>query len=270
MRQKTTHILREAELAEQLAELQASEWSIRMRMADNDPATLADMRTRALALYRAAGPWFESWYDDPVGDGRAVGAAMTLQTIGDAFALLSREWTDEQRQLLPLPSPRVMEQGINQIGLPEWAEELGHPLSEIDTNDLLEPAPVKVGGPPPNLLAAFETAMTHYEILDRVYRSKAATAALQITELQRFAIDQLAAAIRLTATVSSQEPNAVAVCTPIVMIARALYIVSHEGATPDFRPIEAGTLLKETLSMPEAQEWLQEHDAAIPEWLQDN
>jgi tetratricopeptide (TPR) repeat protein len=267
--QKAAITLREGDLAKQLAELQASEWAISMRMADNEPATLREMQRRALALYGAAGPWFEAGFIDPSVDGRAVGAAMMLQTTGDAFALLSREWTDEQRALLPLPSPRVMEQHMTHTGLAEWAEDLGHPLPQTDTSDLLEPAPVRVGGPAPDLLAGFETALTHQQILDRVYTSRAAAAALQITELQRFAIEQLATAQRSTAWAGSQQPSAAAVCVPIVMIARALYTVSHEGATPEFRPIDTKHLLKQTLATPEAQEWLQEHGAAIPDWLVD-
>jgi tetratricopeptide (TPR) repeat protein len=268
-RQKLPSTPRERDLAKQLAELQASDWPIRIRMADNEPATLEEMRGRALSLYRAGGPWFEFGFTDPGVDGRAVGAAMLLQTTGDAYALLSREWTDKQREQLPLPSPAVTEQRISQIGLADWAQGLGHPLPRTHANDLLEPPPVRVGGSAPNLVAAFETAMTHQEILNRVYRSKSAAAALQITELQRFAVDQLDASQRLTAWVGSQDPSSAAVCTPIVLVARALYIVSHEGATPDFRPVETRSLVRETLSTPAAHDWLQKHSVAIPGWIGD-
>jgi hypothetical protein len=194
---------------------------------------------------------------------------MMLQTTGDAYALLSRECTEQQRKLLPLPSPAVMQQHIDQIGLAQWAQALGHPLPRADANDLLEPAPVRVGSAAPNLAAEFTTALTHQEILNRVYASQKATAALQVTELQRFAVDRLAAAQRLTAWIGSHEPAAKAVCTPIVMVTRALYTVSHEGATPGFRPIETRELLRETLSMPDAQDWLRTHHLAIPDWVRD-
>ena len=163
----------------------------------------------------------------------------------------------------------MTEQRISQIGLADWAQGLGHPLPRTHANDLLEPPPVRVGGSAPNLVAAFETAMTHQEILNRVYRSKSAAAALQITELQCFAVDQLDASQRLTAWVGSQDPSSAAVCTPIVLVARALYIVSHEGATPDFRPVETRSLVRETLSTPAAHDWLQKHSVAIPGWIGD-
>jgi hypothetical protein len=270
IQRQTPATLLEGELARQLAEGQASEWLISMQMADNEPATLLKMQTRALALYRVAAPWFEvSFLEGTSIDGRAAGAAMMLQTTADAFALLSREWTDEERKRLPLPSPRVTEQHMNEIGLPQWAQALGHPLPPTDTNELLEPAPVRVAGPDPNLVAALETALTHQEILNRVYRSRQATAALQITELRRFAVDQLAVAQRLTARIRTQEPSAVAVCVPIVTVARALYTVSHEGAAPGFRPIETQSLMREALAMPDAHGWLQTHRVTVPEWLRD-
>jgi hypothetical protein len=254
-----------------LAELNNGQCWVEFATSGEDPASLPEMASKALDLYRMTGRWLAADRQDA--QGPPFGAVMVIRGIADGYALLSRRWSADERAALPLPSSLLMEFAVRQAGIADWAAELGHPLQLSDSDDLaeslLETDHEASSAWNPDLTTEFTTAIRHYEILGQLLSSTRGRAAVRTTVLRRFAIDRIVAAHQLAVWLREHHEDAAGIAMTGVFVAQALFVATHDTITSAKQIFPGRTTLRELLVESDTLPWLEQHDIEPPDWLAD-
>jgi hypothetical protein len=203
-------------------------------------------------------------------------AATTLRVFADGYAILTIDWTPEERARLPLARRAESTRLLRIFGVEDWAVEHGHPL-EIperlvdETPALEEPVPLQASeieyfdG---SLLTQLVTLMHIYELALILQRFPTGLEVMRHSALLRrmtrtLAIVQQAAARLARIEGSSGRTGATLVG---LFIAQGLFVASHQpkgSPSPVFPPVSP---LREILHETGAHQWLTEHQAPLPSW----
>jgi tetratricopeptide (TPR) repeat protein len=249
--------------------------------ASNDELPLGLMAERAIELYRLSEPWLFS--DGDAASLAATAAAGMLRDIADGYALLSRPVGPREREALPLPTRQPEDkrtQLVRDLGIDEWAADLGYPLALPDcTSDtdaieageqLLEQTRAEVEDSTERFLAYFLTSAHAYDLLCALADSESGRHALQDENLKNYATWQLKRARKWVRWYGPQVQDAAGAALASLFIAQGFFLASH-GAIPTRAalfpdPSTLRFLLHET----GAHEWLISQDAEIPQSLSED
>jgi len=267
--------LPEREIAARLAELWNGESWLEFVTVGEDDATLDSMAHHALEIYRETAAWLTGHFAPEVSDpdGPAIAAAWLVRHFADGYALLARRWDQPDRSQISLPTQLLMELGIRQGGVEEWAEAQGHPLELPDSPDLAEEFREDHRHQIQDLDWESQVAPTFiayvrlYEMLLVLCDSARGRAALQDRRLRDWACGRLADSRNTAGWVGQNLEDAAGVAGARILIAEAYFVATH-GAVDSARDLfPSRRQLCEMLTETEAYEWLETQEIELPDWL---
>jgi hypothetical protein len=199
----------------------------------------------------------------------AVGA---LRDVGDACAILSRDWPGEDRPNLMVPARAEIETGIRRFGVFDWASSLGVELA------LTEPEQLEPASESGSTMEGLEGSLSASELAKRwgstirTFRAAAqlrrgdgqARANLQGSEARDAAAGMVALArVWLTWARQFSETAMIAVGVTQLFAAQGFFVACW-GREPEGEPFPGDDYLREALAQDGGIEWLAEHAAEVP------
>jgi hypothetical protein len=287
----------EQTLARLLAQTIAGDCWEALASDPKDQASRDAMAARALRLYHEITPASEAWLDDETD---AIEAAlMPLRALADSYAILSRPWSDEERRRLPvIPTRGAIEWMIRSFDVDEWAANLGSPLHLTGASAIFEEpphnepqGPYAPGEAEETLASMFMSAMNGFKTIHDLWQlydteipgldsinkeeipglpaSATGRDLLRSDPVRDAACREIAAArgnIVWTRTYVGLEAEAVAIAQ--FWTAQGCFVATHErrNDSPLFPSFE---FLRALIDVTNAREWLDDHNAELPEWLVD-
>jgi hypothetical protein len=265
----------ERELAATFAEVfNGSECWRRFEATDEEPPR-DTMAERAIELYRLTEPW--ALADDESADDAAQFAASMLRDIADGYALLTGQFTAEQRRALPLPQRAESQRAqlIRTFGADDWAAVHGYqilpaePADDLDDTCSCAEQSDDVGGWTQGaFLRFFLTAAYRHDLLGLACDSPTGRIALTENYFGQRAVHQISEARRWVrqATLYMPPEAAVAAVTALLM-AQGFFLASHDAISASAELFPGRALLRDCLHKAHTYDWLLNQDVEPPQWL---